>query len=201
MGSEQISVVSAEEARARGLREGVEASAGLGAFEVVMWWPRGATGGPHELVIRPREDADPREVERGITTGTLRNVPLIEQTEAVRELLRKVEATVGDAEVNESIRRIRKTIEDMPNPGRAGRPNEFYLWVSLVYAHLAKWGDKPIQELADKVGVSAASVKTWVRAARNAGMLSEASESRPGGQLTPRARRLLEGVTIRSTLR
>lgn len=191
MDEPRAEVVSAEEAQARGLREGVEKSSEVGSFEVSMWWPKGATGGPQELVIRPKEDADPEDIARGITTTTLRRIPLTEETDAVRKFLLSMESTMEKMEADSSIERLKRIVMETPNPGRMGRADEFYLWVAMAYIYLSRWADNPTQQLSEATGAGLSSVKTWVRTARQIGILSE---GKSGGRLTEKGEELRESL-------
>jgi hypothetical protein len=97
-------------------------------------------------------------------------------------------------------------------PGRGGRPNAYYaLWAEAYVRLVAAGSRRPIVELAaDPVvplegrlssadDASVASVRDIIATARDRGLLTDAPPGRPGGSLTPKARRLLrqisEGVT------
>src|SRR5439155_8054666 len=86
-------------------------------------------------------------------------------------------------------------------PGRAGRSDEFYaVWAAAYVNALANGSRNPIVDLAAAPPIesggrrgpeSSATVRAIVSRARQRGILGPAPSGRAGGDLTPKARRIL----------
>jgi hypothetical protein len=167
----------------------------VGAWLVEMLWPPGDSGGgPKEVRITPHPEADPVEVSRGITTGTLRAIPLAQTLTQLREEAEAEQRADSvfqrDREIHfeRPVRRIRAAVEADPKPGRKGRPDAFFLAVAWAYVWLNHWHTpNPVQQLAEACGVERRLAANWVRLAREKGLLTEATEGFPGGELTLKA--------------
>ncbi|MFP3963725.1 hypothetical protein SMC26_15485 [Actinomadura fulvescens] len=188
-------------------REGIVAIGRVGGWEVRAWWPPGEHGGPRDLHIVPAEDAQPRDLGRGITTGTLRSIPLARLAVKVRELGPSPYEPTWDADDPEMKPRpeddryllggaldvITEHVNADPNPGRRGRPDIFHVAVAHAYAGYAETGyPNPVQMLAEATGVGRRTASNWVVQARAAGMLTQATERQPGGALSDKAISLME---------
>jgi hypothetical protein len=90
-------------------------------------------------------------------------------------------------------------------PGRAGRTDSFYLvWAEAYVERLAAGSRRPVMDLAEhpprpirgyvsnESEVSAATVRDFIHQARERGLLTRSPAGRPGGELTPKARRMLK---------
>jgi hypothetical protein len=195
-GSGHVEHLTEEEAW-RDLREGIERTVEFGQWEAVMWWPPGSTGGPAELTVRAKPGADPRDVERGISTGTLRSIPLTEGIEEMRQLLQATDElrermASAEGRVEEAIRYIKEVMETDPKPGRGGRSPVLYAAVALAYSWFTRWEHDPIGELAKATHVGKQTAANWVRAARGRGMLTRPTRRQAGGRLTDKALELLK---------
>lgn len=86
------------------------------------------------------------------------------------------------------------------NPGRAGRSDAFYAeWAQRYVSALEEDPARPVDrivsaELAAGGHATHAQVKAYVARARARDMLTAASPGKPGGRLTSKARRLLDGA-------
>lgn len=164
--------------------------ADVGPWQVYAKWPDDSGGGPTELVIKPHPDADPEEIARGITTGTLRAIPLPqmvrERHKVKHAVLAEVTPVIKALENNKEtmgwvLASMRDMISAQPRPGRVGRPDVFYACVAFAYtfALLASKGSKagPVSWLTATTKSDRKTVENWIKVARDRGMLSE---PRPG---------------------
>ncbi|MFI9598173.1 hypothetical protein [Nonomuraea sp. NPDC052265] len=163
----------------------------VNGWKVVAVW-RNDSPGPVELHITPGDETDPQELA-GITTGTLRSIPLTEITREAREVW---EATANMRGLGRStatvLRAVKDAIETEPRPGRAGRPDAFYVAIAFLYVVFSLQGHKAIQRLAEACGVERRTAENWVNHARDKrGMLTASLPGKAGGQLTPKAQALL----------
>jgi hypothetical protein len=90
-------------------------------------------------------------------------------------------------------------------PGRAGRPDSFYLVWAVAYVERLKVGSRhPVKDLAehppkvvrgyisDADVTSEATVRDFIHQARERGLLTRSPKGRPGGELTPKAEQLIK---------
>jgi hypothetical protein len=84
--------------------------------------------------------------------------------------------------------------ETRPRPGRAGRDKRTMAEFAARYLEHCK-GTKPIQTLAAELGMSPSAVSSRVFNARSDGYLTSTDKGRPGGELTPMAKELLDGAS------
>ncbi len=89
-------------------------------------------------------------------------------------------------------------------PGRAGRPDSFYLvWAVAYVKRLATGSRRPVKDLAehppkdirgyvsDGNVTSVATVRDVIHQARVRDLLTDSPPGRPGGELTPKAKQML----------
>jgi hypothetical protein len=99
-------------------------------------------------------------------------------------------------------------------PGRAGRPDEYYLaWAVAYVERLAHGSRRPVKDLAerpprtmrgyvsDESSASVATIRDIIHQARVRGLLTESPPGLPGGELTPKAERMLKQQDSRRTRR
>jgi hypothetical protein len=79
-----------------------------------------------------------------------------------------------------------------PRPGRAGRDDHFYAVWAARYAEQAAYTARPIAELADAHDRPPTRLREYIAEARRRGLLTATRPGRSGGQLTDKARALLE---------
>ncbi|GAA3171535.1 hypothetical protein [Nonomuraea roseoviolacea] len=168
-----------------------QATTEVGPWLVTYAWTDDASqGGPMELSIRPRPDADPAELARGITTSTLRAIPLANVIEARK----KAQATNQQRHnfvLHAATREIRRMVEEDPRPGSRGRPDLFYVMVAFAYAIQALRSKSPVNALAQATGADRRTAENWIRLARERGMISAPTPGMPGGKWTPKAEQVL----------
>jgi hypothetical protein len=82
--------------------------------------------------------------------------------------------------------------EAHPRPGRAGRDDHFYAVWAARYAERAAYTPRPIADLADEHDRPPTRLREYVAEARRRGLLTATRPGRSGGQLTDKARALLE---------
>ena len=98
------------------------------------------------------------------------------------------ELIAGDPNVRSDLLRQPR----VDRPGRAGRDDNDYLAVVVEYLALCSSTRRPVAELAAKYHRSPSSVRDSLDEARKRGLLTRFGKGRPGGELTPKANRLLE---------
>jgi hypothetical protein len=130
---------------------------------------------PVRVVIEPRPGVHRAVIRGGITTTVLRRV--------------KLHRDLPPADTTDAVRRLRKLAKH-----REVSP-EYLAALSEVYVLLTSGGSKRVShELAELVDRAPSTVKAQLGEARRLGLLSEAVPHRPGGELTPEARRVLNGL-------
>lgn len=174
----------------------------VGPWRVEVLFPRdpdSPTGsGPAELHITLDQEADPRDGRRGITTGTLRDIPLTAVMEKMQRIRAMTLPTLADLPGSPrekaaitAMEHIREEITNRPSPGRAGRPELFYARVALAYSYRSVIASDPIAWLARQTGVEPRTAENWVRQARQRDMLTEPRPGVAGGQVTEKATNIL----------
>ncbi|MFD1547184.1 hypothetical protein [Nonomuraea guangzhouensis] len=166
-------------------------------WQVDMWWSSNSTGGPTELRITTN---DPELMARGITTGTLRSIPLADIARELKSDLQRLSREqdifhVLEPRTDWAMRHIRQTVKDNPKPGRTGRPESFHLAIAVLYVwYVLMREPNPVQDLAEIVGADRRAAANWISLARKNGMLTEAAERQSGGTLTDKAVSLLKAM-------
>lgn len=128
-------------------------------------------------------------IRRGITARLLRRVPLGVERKHAAEFLSRFAAE--GTWVDERFRAQEKGA-DVEKRGRPGRPDRFYASLARDYVLRCNRGSRrPVAEIADRRGLSAAIVRDAIHEARERGLLSPGRQGTPGGQLTPRGQGLL----------
>jgi hypothetical protein len=79
-----------------------------------------------------------------------------------------------------------------PRPGRAGRDDHFYAVWAARYSERAAYTPRPIAELAEAHDRPPTRIREYIAEARRRGLLTATRPGRSGGQLTDKARALLE---------
>jgi hypothetical protein len=79
-----------------------------------------------------------------------------------------------------------------PRPGRAGRDDHFYAVWAARYAERAAYTARPIADLAQQHDRPPARLREYIAEARRRQLLTGTTPGRSGGQLTDKARALLE---------
>ncbi|NRQ38263.1 hypothetical protein HII36_41500 [Nonomuraea sp. NN258] len=170
---------------------GSQATAQVGPWLVTyIWADDAAQGGPMELSIKPAPGADPAELARGITTSTLRAIPLAQAIEG-RKKLQTVNQQRHNFVLHTAIREIRRMVEEDPRPGSRGRPDLFYVMVAFAYAIQALRSKSPVIALAQAADADRRTAENWIRLARERGTLSPPTPGMPGGTWTPKAEQAL----------
>ncbi|WP_431915230.1 hypothetical protein [Nonomuraea jabiensis] len=155
-----------------------------------VWADDAAQGGPIELSIKPAPDADPAALARGITTSTLRAIPLANVIEARK----KAQATNQQRHnfvLHAATQEIRRMVKEDPRPGSRGRPDLFYVMVAFAYAIQALRSKSPVNALAQATEADRRTAENWIRLARERGTLSSPTPGMPGGKWTPKAEQAL----------
>jgi hypothetical protein len=151
------------------------------SYRVGSWLVLAVLGDPHPgaLAVLPAPDGDEQEVRRGITTGTLRAVPMSEIIADGRDSGSLAEAEYG-----------RRALARLGSAG-AERDDLYFALVADAYAQATALGDKrPIRTLALVAGVKPDTMRIHVREARSRGLLTGA-QGRAEGELTEHAKQLL----------
>jgi hypothetical protein len=82
--------------------------------------------------------------------------------------------------------------QTQPRPGRAGRDDHFYAVWAARYTERAAYTNRPIAELAEAHDRPPTRIREYIAEARRRGLLTATRPGRSGGQLTDKARALLE---------
>ncbi|MDX3090990.1 hypothetical protein PV620_23405 [Streptomyces sp. ME02-6978a] len=168
-------------------REGIEQELHIGAWKVTLWRPLlGAAGGPQEIRIEPREDGDPQEIARGISTTVLRQIDTAAFAADTDSVAQEVIAS------KTSVEKLREELAALPG----GLSNEYLAVLSALYVRSVDAGRRaPIHDLEVWTGTKQATLKGHLRAARQKGFLTKV-EGKAGGQLTNKAIEILRGMDV-----
>lgn len=123
----------------------------------------------------------------GLTTEILRSIPLSRLRRILVEhprLHEIVGAMYGPEHVAE--------LERARRPGRKGRDVAFYAGWAAEYVDAAATSRRPNAVLAERHGESVATVREFIRQARDRDLLIGGHAGKAGGALTPKAKRLLD---------
>src|SRR5262245_9480507 len=94
--------------------------------------------------------------------------------------------------------KVKRPAATIARRGRLPRPNLFYAQLAAEYAALVKGFDRrPVSTIAKRLKLAQAKVRDMISAARKRGFLSRGQQGRPGGELTPAARTLLQQAATR----
>lgn len=152
---------------------------------------------------------DPRNRPAGaieLTAASIRRLPLGDVITAGRAAIASKAARALETfqEVNqrlrvkvepgEAIRRVAAEIQTAKRPGRRGRTDHELAVVAARYVELLATGPG-VPRLAAEMYLSEAHVRSLLTQARARGLMTKAPPGRPGGELTEKAVRLLEGST------
>ncbi|MFJ7155844.1 hypothetical protein ACIQUQ_12970 [Streptomyces sp. NPDC101118] len=160
--------------------EGFEVAQRHGGWVIRLWWPAGpVTGGPQRITVEAVDDAESRDVMRGISTTVLRRVDIAAAVEIAR--------TAPEAQ---------RTLEDFTRKldvlgETAGRllaeegVSERYLaTLSMTYASMAEGGaPAPVPWLARLIGRRPETIKDHLKKARRDGYLGTVA-GKAGGRVT-----------------
>jgi hypothetical protein len=164
----------------------------VGAWLVRCEWPPGHRGGPTKVTIEPHPDGNPEEIARGITTGTLRKIPLAQTIDFVNRAMDvSAQAYASGRTVERAIEMIKSMVEANPRPGSRGRPDLFYALVATTYVHRLLTAESPVNWLAKETDTDRRTAENWLRLARKHGMLTDPIPGVAGGELTDKATTLL----------
>jgi hypothetical protein len=125
----------------------------------------------------------------------LRAIPVGEIKRAIAAELRKLgRPAFLTPELRRHLRALSKQYAAQPRPGRPGRSDADYAIVAAEYVALVESAHRsPTQAMADRYEQNAQTIGRWLHIARQRGLLTDAPKGRAGGDLTDKARRLLEG--------
>ncbi|MFD4905024.1 hypothetical protein [Kitasatospora purpeofusca] len=149
-----------------------------GPWRVRLWWPKGASGGPQQLMIEPGSNATPRDIARGISTTVLRRLSLSEAPPRTAPSPEESElAQLGAAS--------RTTLDS------EGVSPTYLALLALTYKRVADNGvAAPIPWLADAIGRRPETVRDQLKRARREGFLTTIT-GKAGGDLTEKAEQIL----------
>lgn len=158
----------------------------LGEWVVRMEWPEGVqSGGPGVLVIEP---ADPDSYPvGGLSSTVLRQVDFRGAADQLRAQLATEQRQDKELERYEQdlSKRLRKALSH-------GVTEEYLALLASAYVSAVNRGqEKPSEHLAGMVGKTTSTVKGHLWQSRKKGLLT-GSAGRKGGQLTHRAKAILE---------
>jgi len=111
------------------------------------------------------------------------------------DLTRRVSAGLIGQVMTAMAPQVTRTTDDdeaHPRPGRAGRDDHFYAIWAARYTAKAAYTPRPIADLAHEHDRPPARLREYIAEARRRGLLTATTPGRSGGQLTDKARALLE---------
>jgi hypothetical protein len=79
-----------------------------------------------------------------------------------------------------------------PRPGRQGRSDTFYAGVAAQYVEISGSSSTPTKDLAEKLHLSASRTRDLLHQARQRKLLTKTTRGLAGGQLTEKAKGLLD---------
>lgn len=129
------------------------------------------------LVVEPAAEMP----SGGITTRLLRDLHTGELIAALRAAARQAKRYVG----------VEVKIEKPNRVGRRGREDLYYAEVAAAYVDALGNTPHAAAHVASANHLSPSQLRNLLTAARKRGLLTDAPKGRPGGELTPLAKRLL----------
>ncbi len=142
------------------------------------------------LVIEPRGD-DPPGL---INADFFRNIPLRDMLDVIAAVFQQLSTLefVAPAERREAAD-VAATFGRQHRPGSGGRDPIFYAQLAARYVELAQVSPSPTADLIRELDLPDRTVRYYLARARTLGLLTSPERGhRAGGELTPKARRLLE---------
>ncbi|MGE5763267.1 MAG: hypothetical protein ACM3ZF_05145 [Mycobacterium leprae] len=130
------------------------------------------------LTIEPKGDLP----EGGITTQLLRQLRTGALIASLRAAANQLDRYVG----------IRPDLAVSTRVGRRGRDDRYYAGWAAAYVEALTRSPNPIHELSHRHHLSDSALRNLMHACRRRGLLTPSPRGRAGGELTPKARRLLE---------
>lgn len=124
-----------------------------------------------------------------LTTAMIRSAPLDRLYELVRHGVANAQALSLDLDVDV------KEFTRNRRPGRSGRPDVFYARLAAEYVELLTTSSTPTKDLAERHNYSSTSMRDYLNQARSRDLLTPSPSGRAGGQLTDKARRLLNAAS------
>jgi hypothetical protein len=172
---------------------------GLGDGWAARFWLRPQGGAP--VVAKVEVFAQGDLPPGGMGTRLLRQVRVGEALDRAREQLDKLRTRFGDKlfDPGGSVGRqgfTKASLREPKRPGRKGHDDGFYAGIAARYVTLVAEGERnPSLAIARERRTAPSTATGWVSDARNHhGMLTLAPPGRAGGELTPKAKRILKGL-------
>ena len=132
----------------------------------------------------------------GLTARFVRSLPMGRIEGAARQHQAAEVAWLGPESpdyLEEILERQKQAFREDPRPGRRGRGDVYYAQMAAAYVGMCNSGEpSPVGRLAEMVHKSKSQVRNILYAARKRDLLTDAPAGRRGGELTPKARALLE---------
>jgi hypothetical protein len=145
---------------------------------------------PHGMSRRTSPDAP------AVTARLLHRVPVGAIQDAARRAFRRyaeLDDRVMRGLASPAVAELSRRIAGSARPGRRGRPDREYAELAAAYVHVLETSPHPVQALAEKLAFSPSTVANMLSEARRRGLLTRPSTpGQPGGELTPRARDVLD---------
>lgn len=96
--------------------------------------------------------------------------------------------------LRQRMRKLAADFADRPRPGAAGRGDDRYAAVAQMYVELLDAGEQhPVKVLAGQLLLGDKTVRNLLYKARERGLLTSAGRGQAGGQLTDKAKEILDG--------
>ncbi|MFG2141656.1 hypothetical protein [Streptomyces sp. NPDC048650] len=169
---------------------GFEIAQQHGGWVVRMWWPVGPiTGGPQRVTVEPADDAEPRDVVRGISTTVLRRLDI-----AAAINLAKM-APEAQQTLQDYAQRLSASAEAAGQLLAAEGVSKRYLaTLAATYAAMADSGaPAPVPWLARLIERRPETIKDHLKKARRDGYLGTVA-GKAGGELTDKAKAVLDSL-------
>lgn len=130
----------------------------------------------------------------GISARRLQRVPVGAMQRAVRAAVTLAHDPEEDDDGSETIRRLALDFLDRQRPTSSGRGDAQYAAVAAMYVELLDAGDsRPVTVLADRMHFGEKTIRNYLFKARERGLLTSVGPGKAGGQLTDKAKEILDG--------
>ncbi|MER5568132.1 hypothetical protein OHU17_21595 [Streptomyces goshikiensis] len=170
---------------------GFEVTQLQGGWVIRMWWPAGPiTGGPQRITVEPAEDAETRDIVRGISTTVLRRL----------DLSAAVNLAKTAPKAQETLENVTRELD--AGGEAAGRllasegvSDRYLALLAATYAAMAESGaPAPVPWLARLIDRRPETIKDHLKKARRDGYLGTVA-GKAGGDVTDKTKAVLKSIS------